>query len=160
MTNAVGKLLNISRKLHEKKIPLLPRLVKNMIRVVFSCDIHYQAKIHSSVEFGHNGLGTIISVSAEIGKGTLIMHNTTIGRVNFKTKMSNGRRVVAPIIGENVYIGANAIIIGPVIIGDNAVIGAGSIVVNDVPRNGVVMSKSAELVKIKTDDEITSATIR
>ena len=57
----------------------------------------------------------------------------------------------APQIGNNVFIGAGAKIIGPVIIGDNARIGAGCIVVKDVPANATCVMQSPRLI-IKEND--------
>lgn len=54
----------------------------------------------------------------------------------------------APIeIGDNVFIGANSLILKGVKIGDNAVVGAGSVVVKDVPNNALVSGNPAKLVK-------------
>ncbi|MEG6568015.1 serine acetyltransferase [Thermoanaerobacterium saccharolyticum] len=52
-----------------------------------------------------------------------------------------------PKLGNNVYVGAGAKIIGPVKIGDNVVIGANAAVVNDVPPNCVVVGIPAKIKK-------------
>lgn len=52
-----------------------------------------------------------------------------------------------PEIGDNVHIGAGAIVIGPIKIGNNVRIGAGAIVVNDIPDNSVVISNKAHILK-------------
>ncbi len=52
-----------------------------------------------------------------------------------------------PVLGNNVRIGAGAIIIGGVHIGDNAKIAAGAIVVKDVPANCTVACQPAQIVK-------------
>ena len=52
-----------------------------------------------------------------------------------------------PIIGDNVIIFANAVIIGKITIGDNAIIGAGSVVLNNVEANTVVAGNPAKLIK-------------
>ena len=48
-----------------------------------------------------------------------------------------------PTIGNNVFIGTGAIIIGDITIGDNAKIGAGAIDVDSVPANSVILSPKA-----------------
>lgn len=59
-----------------------------------------------------------------------------------------GGKYGAPNIGNNVFIGAGAKIIGPVTIGDNAKIGAGCIVVKDIPANATcVMEKPRIIIK-------------
>lgn len=51
------------------------------------------------------------------------------------------------IIGDNVYIGVNSVILRNVRIGSNSVIGAGSIVVKDIPENVVAVGNPARVVK-------------
>ena len=52
-----------------------------------------------------------------------------------------------PRIGDNVSVGANAVIIGPIRIGNNVTVGAGAVVVKDVPDNAVVVGNPARLIK-------------
>lgn len=52
-------------------------------------------------------------------------------------------------IGDNCYIGAGSIILGPIKIGDNVTIGAHSTVIHDVPDNAVVVGSPARIVKMK-----------
>lgn len=156
-TNLVGKILRLSQVFYSKKIPIIPTLLHHLNRVIFSCDIHYTSDIHPSVMFGHNGLGTVVHLEATIGQNTLVMHHVTIGSNKAKGRLDQGKRVTYPVIGENVFIGPGAMILGPFIIGDNAQIGAGSIVLNDVPKNGVVVGNPARLIRTLTDEEVTSA---
>lgn len=52
-----------------------------------------------------------------------------------------------PVIGDNVYIAANATVIGGVHIGNNVIIGAGSVVVKDIPDNSVVAGNPARIIR-------------
>lgn len=52
-------------------------------------------------------------------------------------------------IGDNVPLGANVTIIGPVHVGNNVTIGAGSVVVKDVPDNVVIVGNPARIIKPK-----------
>lgn len=54
-------------------------------------------------------------------------------------------------IGKNVLIGANALVLGKITIGDNVKIGAGAVVLHDVPDNCTVVGNPARI--IKTNDE-------
>lgn len=54
---------------------------------------------------------------------------------------------MSPVIGDNVTIGAGAIILGGVRIGNNVNIGAGAIVVDDVPDNTTVVCEKARVVR-------------
>lgn len=64
------------------------------------------------------------------------MQGTTIGK-NHKG---------SPLIGNNVFIGANASVIGKIVIGDNVCIGAGSVVVKNVPDNAVIAGNPARIL--------------
>lgn len=59
-----------------------------------------------------------------------------------------------PIIGDNVTIFANSVVIGGITIGDNSQIGAGSVVIRDVPDNCIVAGNPARIIRkngIKTN---------
>lgn len=86
----------------------------------------------------HGLNGIIIHHRAKIGKKCVIHQQVTIG--------SNGRGGVAT-IGENCFIGAGAKIIGGIIIGNNVKIGANAVVTKDVPDNCVVVGIPAKIIK-------------
>ena len=73
----------------------------------------------------------------KIGDNFTFINCTTIG------KKGNKR----PIIGNNVTLGANVVIIGDVKIGNNVIIGAGSVIVKDIPDNSVVAGNPAKIIK-------------
>lgn len=95
------------------------------------------AKIGRGFWYAHP-FSTIIAADS-IGDDFRCVHNVTIGNT------SKGR----PRIGDNVSVGAGAIIIGNVRIGNNVSIGAGCVVVKDVPDNAVVVGNPARIVKYK-----------
>lgn len=55
----------------------------------------------------------------------------------------------APTIGDNVTIGANAVIIGDIMIGNNVTIGAGAVVTKSIPDNCIVVGNPARVIKVK-----------
>ncbi|MCV2361768.1 hypothetical protein LNV08_22645, partial [Paucibacter sp. TC2R-5] len=71
-----------------------------------------------------------------IGKNCVIFQQVTIGSNTLIDSKGRG----APTIGDNVYIGAGAKIVGKVTIGNNVRIGANAVVYKDVPSNSVVFS--------------------
>lgn len=85
----------------------------------------------------HKGFGIVINPKTVIGKGTKIQHGVTLG-------INKGG---TPVIGENVYIGAKATIIGPVKIGNGARIGAGAVVITDIPAGSTAVGVPAKVVK-------------
>lgn len=58
-----------------------------------------------------------------------------------------------PVIGDNVMVGAGAIIIGAVHVGNNVEIGANAVVTKDIPDNAVAVGIPAKVVRIKTVQE-------
>ena len=94
------------------------------------------ATIGGPVRFPHEPTGVFLSTTCVIGRGCTIMQHVTIGS-NFVTKINGGGG--APVLGDNVFVGAGAKIIGPVRIGNNVKIGAGAVVVTDVPDDVVVV---------------------
>src|SRR5699024_8000897 len=137
----------LSRNLYLKKVPLLPRILRFVNRVMFACDIPFKAKIHKSVIFAHNGLGVVVNDNAIIEKNTKVLQHVTIGGNMGKKREIAGRMTSAPVIGENVIIGAGAKILGPIKIGDNVRIGAGAVVMIDVPENTVAVGIPARVIK-------------
>lgn len=91
--------------------------------------------------FPHGIKGVFVTENAKIGKNCTILQQVTIG-----AKLLGGNN--GPIIGDNVFIGAGAKIIGNVKIGNNVKIGANCIVVQDIPDNAtVVMQKPRIIIK-------------
>lgn len=100
----------------------------------------------------------VISKTTTIGKAFMAVHpfSTIINAEkigdNFNCKncttiASKNSMDDRPIIGDNVELGANVVIIGPVVIGNNVVIGAGSVVVKDIPDNVIVAGNPAKIIK-------------
>lgn len=89
-------------------------------------------------------LGIVLSGKASIGEQCTIMHQVTIGVDELKNNK-------APVIGNNVFIGAGAKIIGNITVGNNVVIGAGAIVTKSVPDGKTVVgiNRIIEWVKVK-----------
>ena len=53
----------------------------------------------------------------------------------------------APMIGNNVEIGSNSVIIGNIVIGDNVIVGAGSVVIKNVEDNCIVAGNPAKVIR-------------
>ncbi len=95
----------------------------------FFCKIFGSTKIAGGIVAFHP-FATVINAES-IGSNFIFRNSTTIGN-------KNNDNSLIPVIGNNVEIGANAIIIGKIIIGDNVIIGAGAVVTKDVPSNSIV----------------------
>lgn len=135
----IYKLYKIENFFYKIKIIPLAFLIRLFMRIVFSCDISYKCQIGENCFFPHHALGCVIHPNAIIGNNCKILHGVTIGG---KASCKH-----LPIIGDNVLIGANSVIIGAVRIGNNSIIGAGSVVTHDVMDNEVVAGNPAKKIK-------------
>lgn len=86
--------------------------------------------------------GIFISDQAKIGKNVVIYQHVTIGSNTLKGHPRCG----SPVIGDNVFIGAGAKIIGKVTIGDNCRIGANCVVVKDMPPNTTAVAAPTRFI--------------
>lgn len=93
----------------------------------------------------HGILGMFISKFARIGSDCIIFQHVTIG------SDSLGKKPSAPRIGNNVFIGAGARLIGNISIGDHCRIGAGCVVTKSVPANCVVVMEQPRVIQHNED---------
>lgn len=115
----------------------------------FRCaDIPLSCEIPESTIFPHDIYGCFFSINTKIGNNCTILHHVTIGS-NIEKKYSNPSSWGAPIIGDNVFIGAGAKVIGKINIGDNCRIGAGCIVVKDVPEGSTCVLPNSRIIRSK-----------
>lgn len=117
-------------------------LYKFITDLILGCEIPASTKIGSGLII-HHGRGLVLNPHVVIGKNVTLKHNTTIGN---KETLS-GEDVGSPVIKDNVVIGPNSVIIGPVVIGENSIIGAGSVVVKDIEPYSIFAGNPAKLIK-------------
>jgi|BioPla2DNA2_1021312.scaffolds.fasta_scaffold28036_2 serine O-acetyltransferase len=103
-------------------------------RNVASIPIH--VKIGEGLNLPHGISGIFISTGSQIGKNCVIFHHVTLGT----NATPNSKKLGAPIVGDNVFIGAGAVIVGGVTIGNNVLIGANCTIAQDIPDNCTVVS--------------------
>ncbi|MBU0630161.1 MAG: serine O-acetyltransferase [Candidatus Margulisbacteria bacterium] len=129
----------ISHVLYKWRIPILPRLISQIMRLLTMIEIHPGAKIGKKVFIDH-GCGVVIGETAVIGDNVTIYQGVTLGG----TGKEKGKR--HPTIGNNVVIGAEAIILGNITIGDFARVGAAAVVTKPVPSHSTVVGNPARIV--------------
>ena len=96
-------------------------------------------------------MGAVLGGRAIVGKNSHIGAGTVLAGV---VEPPSAKPVT---VGDNVMIGAKAVIIEGVKVGDNAVVAAGAIVTQDVPANAVVAGVPARVIKMK-DEKTNSKT--
>jgi serine O-acetyltransferase len=131
-----------------KKLHFIAKSIWIIMRIIFACDMGVTAKIGKGVGFFHNGLGCVIHPRTEIGDNTKIYQNVTIGG-NGRKNGENG----VPVIGCDVFIGAGAVLVGPIRVGDGAVIGANTVVTRDVPAGFVIGGSPAKVLRKNLNDD-------
>ncbi|MDD2376194.1 MAG: serine O-acetyltransferase [Clostridia bacterium] len=122
----------ISHYLYEKKMYFLSRLLSQIMRFLTGIEIHPGAVIGKRLFIDH-GMGVVIGETSEIGDDCLIYHGSTLGG----TGKNTGKR--HPTLGNNCIVGSGSKLLGPIIIGNNVKIGANSIVLDDVEDNSTVV---------------------
>jgi serine O-acetyltransferase len=126
--------------LYSVGIPVLPRFLANLSRIITGVEIHPGAKIGKNFFIEH-GNGVVIGETAIIGDDAMIYQGVTLGAKTFNPVKRH------PTIGNGVIIGAGAKVIGNIKIGDGAKIGAGAIVVKDVAAGTVAVGATAKEIK-------------
>lgn len=117
----------------------IARLALRRLTFKLGISIPWQTNISSGFFIGHF-FGIVVNANCCIGKNCNISHGVTLGQAN------RGKRRGSPSLGDNVYIGPGAKLIGAIRVGDNVAIGANCVVVKDVPDGAVVVGIPARVV--------------
>ena len=123
-------------------IPVLPRLISLFVRWWTGIEIHPAAQIGEGFFIDH-GAGVVIGETAIIGKNAVLYQGVTLGGTG--NEKCHKRH---PTLGDNVFVGSGAKILGPITIGSNSRIGANSVVLKNVPANATVTGMRARIVKV------------
>ena len=108
-------------------------------RVRYGADIHPAARVGRRLTIDH-GVGVVIGGTAIIGDDCLIYQGVTLGM----TGKHAGKR--HPTLGDDVMVGANAVVLGNINVGSGAKVGAGAVVVCDVDCGDTVVGVPARPV--------------
>ena len=135
-----------AHRLYNRKRFFAARLVSLFSRWVTGIEIHPGARMGRGVFIDH-GMGVVIGETCVIGDNVLIYHGVTLGA----TGKDTGRARRHPVIGDNVVIGASALVLGAITVGDGAKVGAGAVVVHDVPPGATAVCGTARITNKKTE---------
>ena len=124
------------------------------IEAPFHCDYGYNIEVGENFFANYNL--TVLDVGlVRIGNNAQIAPNVSIYTaghpVHPESRNSGYEYGIAITIGDNVWIGGNAVIMPGVTIGDNVVIGAGSIVTKDLPSNVIAAGNPCRVIREITD---------
>jgi serine O-acetyltransferase len=123
----------------QRRVPLVPRLMSELVHRVTGIDIHPGATIGPGFFIDH-GTGVVIGGTAIVGRDVTIYQGVTLGGTSLQRKKRH------PTICDNVVVGSGAAVLGDITIGENVKIGANSVVVKDVPPNSTVVGIPGRVV--------------
>lgn len=115
-------------------------LMTMLMRILYNCSLPSKATIGPGIILLHTG-AIYIHPATKIGANCVIGAQVVIGQ----SRMNDTR---VPTIGDNVFIGAGAKIIGPINVSDNTIIGANAVVLKDTPKYSTMVGAPAKAVKI------------
>jgi serine O-acetyltransferase len=122
----------LSHRLWRLRLPLLPRLLSQLSRLLTGVEIHPGARIGRGVFIDH-GMGVVIGETSVVGDQCLLYQGVTLGG----TGKEHGKR--HPTLMNNVVVGAGAKVLGAITVGANTRIGAGSVLLRDVEPDSTVV---------------------
>ena len=140
-------LLRLAEFFHGHRLGLLAKLFSLLNVVVFGIEVSPQVQIGGGLFLPHT-VGTVIG-AASIGENCTILQGVTLGTSKPDMGFSVSER---PVVGNDVFIGAGAKIIGRVTIGDHAKIGANAVVLRDVPAFALAVGVPATIIEQQAMD--------
>ena len=118
-----------------KFFSLIYKILYKFIQVVTGIELPCEVEIGRNFVIDHFG-GIVISGYAKFGDNCRIRNGVVVG-------LQRVDQPCAPVIGNNVDIGAGAIVLGRITIGNNVLIGANAVVTCDVPDNSIAVGVPA-----------------
>ena len=120
------------------------------IRNFYGIELYWTADIGRKLYLGHQG-SILFHPHCKIGNNCVIRQGTTIGASEEWDPDAE-----APVLGDNVQVGAGAKVLGRIRIGNNVRIGPNAVVMTDVPDNSTVMAPPARIItwgesEVRTD---------
>lgn len=142
----------IAHFVYQLRVPVLKQILQVFcllwqkgIEIITGISIPSSSEIGHSFYIGHFG-GIILNAKTIIGNNCNISQGVTIG------VSGKGENRGVPIIGNNVYIGANVVVAGKIVVEDNALLGACSLINSNVTGNSVMVGVPAIKVSEKSSE--------
>lgn len=115
------------------------RLLRKHLSTKYGIEVGDGSQIGEGVYLGH-AYGISINPRARVGKNCSFHKGCTIGQENW------GRRLGSPVLGERVWVGSGAVVVGAITVGDDVLIAPNSFVNRDVPSHSVVVGNPCTVV--------------
>jgi serine acetyltransferase len=145
MDTGYYRMWRLSNRLYHRGYTDAAQFVKRWLRRRYACDLPPEIVMDYRVGLVHNGLGVVINGQTVFKGYAVIFQNVTIGDRALGTRIYGKE---APIIGNRVFIGTGACLLGNIEIGDNVIIGAGAVVTKDVPSKHRALGNPATYTPI------------
>ena len=130
----------VAHFLWQRRLFFLARAISQAARFMTGIEIHPGAVIGRGLFIDH-GMGVVIGETTIIGDNVTLFQGVTLGGTGKET----GKR--HPTLGSNIVVGTGAKVLGNIRIGDNAYIGANAVVLKDVPKNSTVVGVPGHITK-------------
>ncbi len=130
----------VAHRLFKIGVPFFPRFISQFAKWITGIEIHPGAVIAGGFFIDH-GTGVVIGETSVIGRNVTLFQGVTLGG----TGKERGKR--HPTLGNNIVIGAGAKVLGNIKVGDNSYIGANAVVIKDVPPNSTVVGVPGRITK-------------
>ena len=127
-----------------KLLSLVYKVLYKLVQILTGIELPCEVVIGRNFVIDHFG-GIVISGYAQFGDDCRIRNGVVVG-------LKNVHEPIAPVIGNNVDIGAGAKVLGNIRIGNNVVIGANAVVLFDVPDNSLAVGVPA-IIKQRSSSE-------
>lgn len=137
----------INRAIFLINLPFIKIILRLFCFFLFKLsEIFFGVSLPPAVDFGpglhigHTGL-IVINHGVKAGKNLTIAHGVTIGTKGLG-------EIGVPLLGDNIFIGSGAKILGRIGIANNVRIGANAVVISDIPEGATAVGVPAKIIKI------------
>ncbi len=128
-----------SSYVHKLGLLKISKVIDGINLFLFKSYVPGSVKIGKDSVFAYGGIGVVIHANAVIGDNCIIGQGITIG--------GRSNHINVPQLGHEVYLGAGCRILGPIVIGDNVIIAPNAVILNDVPSGSIVVGVPGRIVK-------------
>ena len=128
----------ISRWFYKFNVPVVPKFFQLIIFIIYNSRVPCSADIGKGSFLVVKGIGVSIHDGAKIGKNCSIgIGCKIVGKSPYKK---------VPVLGNGVFIGPGAVIVGPVIIGNNVIVAPNSVVTKSVGDGYIIAGVPAKII--------------